>query len=204
MITLFSIQNVEQKELFFKLSNAFSLRENAVLGRKVSGLYAIFQDGVCHYVGLSTNLPSRLATHLRGKYSSCAAIQVYLPEENGFSDFYERNESERKEILSLNEKALMALLKPVDNIDIDMDFKLEEKYSFEGFSEESSTIPIELKLHKIEDKLYCQIKNEEEYSYDWPAIFSTDSIHEVESYIANSDCFDMAREAIYMLDDAKL
>jgi hypothetical protein len=153
MITLFSIQDLEQKELFFKLSNAFSLRENAVLSRKVSGLYAIFQDGVCHYVGLSTNLPSRLATHLRGKYASCTTIRVYLPEENGFPDFYERNESARKEILSLNEKALMAYLKPIDNIDIDMDFQLEEKYRFHSLGLGDFI----MKIVSIYDQLYCAI-----------------------------------------------
>jgi hypothetical protein len=155
MITLFSIQNVEQKELFFKLSNAFSLRENTVLSRKVSGLYAIFKNDICLYVGLSTNLPSRLATHLRGKYSSCTTIRVYLPEENGFPDFYERNEPARKEILSLNEKALMAYLKPIDNLDIDMDFQLEYKYKFNSLDCDDFLISI----IQVEDRKFCKIIN---------------------------------------------
>jgi hypothetical protein len=172
MITLFSIQDLEQKELFFKLSNAFSLRENAVLSRKVSGLYAIFQDGVCHYVGLSTNLPSRLATHLRGKYASCTTIRVYLPEENGFPDFYERNESARKEILSLNEKALMAYLKPVDNLNIDMDFKLEKGYRFYGLDH----VDLEININEIDEKIFCKITEHNAFPLSCPDVYCNEKI----------------------------
>ena len=142
MIALFPIQDIEQKELFFKLSNAFSLSESIDVGQKVSGIYAIFNKNTCLYVGMSTNLPSRIATHLRGKYSECTHIQIHIPQENGFADFYGRSDESKKQILINNEKALMAMLNPIDNLIIDMDFKLNEEEIFENLESANNEIKI--------------------------------------------------------------
>lgn len=123
----FSIQDVEQKELFFKLSNALSLADSFPSDKgKHAGIYSISKKGIVVYVGYSQNLASRLATHIRGKYSGETKILLFSPLDHGFSDFYSRNTISRKAILENNEKELMAALKPTENINIDMDFKLDE------------------------------------------------------------------------------
>lgn len=133
MFLHFSIQDLEQKELFYKLSNAFSLASDAQ--KKLEGLYAIFRENQCYYVGYSQNMASRLATHIRGKYSSFTHIYIFTPELfDGFMDFYERSAESRKEILMNNEKELMASLKPIENLAIDMDFSLDYSMSL-GFAD---------------------------------------------------------------------
>ena len=60
----------KQKDLFFQLDYEFKkIDEN-----RLSGIYAIYKDDVCLYVGQSKNLSSRLATHLSGKYKLCSKI----------------------------------------------------------------------------------------------------------------------------------
>jgi hypothetical protein len=147
MVAMFSIQDVEQKQLFYKLSNALSLDSNAVLGQKISGVYAIYNGDTCLYVGLSTNIPSRLATHLRGKYSECTHIEFYKPDDCGFDDFYKRKSADQKVILENGEKQLMANLKPIDNLAINMDFTLpnEQEWDFNEFT------PIKLQTKDTED-----------------------------------------------------
>ena len=61
-------QEFNQKVLYFKLNNTFNLQVDSELNHKFSGIYAIFKDDICLYVGQSSNLASRIATHLKGKY----------------------------------------------------------------------------------------------------------------------------------------
>lgn len=175
MVSLFSIQDVEQKDLFFKLNNVFSLSKNARMGKKVAGLYAIYKDDLCLYVGMSTNLPSRIATHLRGKYSSCTKVRVFTPEENGYEDFYERDSHSQKAILLNNEKKLMAMEKPVDNIDIDMDFVLGDEKSFDGLGYDNQVIDIV----EVDDELHCKVSFNSEYMATFPEFYCCSSIAEV-------------------------
>ena len=130
MLAHFSIQDIEQKELFFKISNSLSLLNRDMLKNgKMSGLYLIIKDKYPVYAGQSKNIASRLATHLRGKYQECDYIVIFPVTTNGFSDFYDRDESSQKDILLANEKLLMSTFKPTENIMIDMDFNLDEEKS---------------------------------------------------------------------------
>lgn len=138
MLAHFSIQDLDQKEIFFKLSNAISLSNKFNPGRKVHGIYAIYNEhGVCCYVGQSKNIASRLATHIRGRYSNFSSIKVYTPEFNSFEDYYERNEPSKSAILDYNEKVLMSIEKPVDNILIDLDLIIDKDKTFSSFTEDS-------------------------------------------------------------------
>lgn len=119
-------QDFSQKVLYFKVNNAFNLQVNSELNFKFSGIYAIFKDDVCLYVGQSNNLASRITTHLKGKYGVATDIFIWNIEDIGFSNFRERDKISRSAILDNCEKYLIAKLKPIENLLVDMDFKLEE------------------------------------------------------------------------------
>ena len=119
-------QEFNQKVLYFKLNNTFNLQIDSELNHKIFGIYAIFKDNICLYVGQSSNLASRVATHLKGKYNSATDIFIWNVENIGFSDFKSRNKESQKSILDNCEKYVMSKLKPIENIAIDMDFKLTE------------------------------------------------------------------------------
>lgn len=119
-------QEFNQKVLYFKLNNTFNLQVDSELNHKFSGIYAIFKDDICLYVGQSSNLASRIATHLKGKYNLATDIFIWNVENIGFSDFNKRDKNSQKSILDNCEKYIMTKLKPIENIAIDMDFKLTE------------------------------------------------------------------------------
>ena len=119
-------KDFEQKVLYFKLNNVLNLQEHNELNRKIAGVYAIFKDDICLYVGQSINLASRIATHLKGKYETSTELYLWNVENIGFSDFYERSKDIQKIILDNCEKYLMSKLKPIENLLIDMNFTLDE------------------------------------------------------------------------------
>jgi len=119
-------KDFEQKVLYFKLNNVLNLQEHSELNRKIAGVYAIFKDDICLYVGQSINLASRIATHLKGKYETSTELYLWNVENIGFSDFYERSKDSQKIILDNCEKYLMSKLKPIENLLIDMNFTLDE------------------------------------------------------------------------------
>lgn len=119
-------KELKQKALYFKLNNAFNMNIESEENHKIVGLYAIFKDNICLYVGRSTNIASRIATHLRGKYEGSTEVFIWNIENIGFSDFRTRNKQSQKNILDNSEKWLMSKLKPIENLLIDMDFRLEE------------------------------------------------------------------------------
>ena len=92
-----------QKELFFQLNSSIAIEK----ADKVSGVYAIYKSDVCLYVGQSSNVPSRLATHLCGRYADADKIFIF--------------ENANDEDLILNEKYIIQKLKPTDNILVDYD-----------------------------------------------------------------------------------
>ena len=96
-----------QKELFFQLNSTIAIEK----ANKISGVYAIYKSDVCLYVGQSSNIPSRLATHLCGRYAN--ADKIFIFENNNDED------------LILNEKYIIQKLKPVDNILVDYDEDIE-------------------------------------------------------------------------------
>ena len=96
-----------QKELFFQLNSSIAIEK----ADKISGVYAIYKSDVCLYVGQSSNIPSRLATHLCGRYSDADKIFIF--------------ENANDEDLILNEKYIIQKLKPIDNILVDYDEDIE-------------------------------------------------------------------------------
>jgi len=121
MLSVFSRYDLNQKQLFYALKSSFSLCDDERLRISTAGVYAIFSDKVCVYVGQSKNLPSRIATHLYGKYKNATTIEVYTMVNNGFSNFNEKLLEHKDYILLQNELALIKLYKPIDNIIVDLD-----------------------------------------------------------------------------------
>ena len=125
-IEIHNYYELEQKALYFKLNNAFNMSYTTEENIKIVGIYAIYSNNTCLYVGQSKNIASRIATHLRGKYQNSTDIYIWDIEELGFSDFKKRSQKSREQILNNAEKYIMSILKPIDNIDIDMDIKIKE------------------------------------------------------------------------------
>jgi len=125
------------KHLYFNLNNSLHLANPMFSPTyKVAGLYAIFKDDICYYVGQSKNVPSRLSTHLTGKYESCDLVKVYFVDDDGFEDFYERSKESQKNILENNEKYLISKLKPVENIMVNSDSEVPINVLFTNFQED--------------------------------------------------------------------
>ncbi len=79
MFTYFR-KSKSQKELFFQLNSSMTIEK----ADKISGVYAIYKSDVCLYVGQSSNIPSRLATHLCGRYAN--ADKIFIFENNNDED----------------------------------------------------------------------------------------------------------------------
>lgn len=101
-----------QKELFFQIKSELKKSDNE---DKICGVYAIFKDNICLYVGQSKNISSRIATHLCGKYAECDKVLIYKSLEDVEFD------------LIPTEKFAMSILKPIENVLIDFteDIKIE-------------------------------------------------------------------------------
>mgnify|MGYP005614543251 FL=1 len=80
MFCFFS-KNISQKELFFQINHVINNGKNE---KGIKGVYAIFKNDICLYVGQSSNIASRLATHISGKYSDSTKIFIFKKtnEEN--------------------------------------------------------------------------------------------------------------------------
>lgn len=138
MLTRFPIPE-DSKELYFKLSSSLQIcsYEDCSPTLKLAGIYAIFKDDTCYYVGQSQNVASRLSQHLSGKYESADKVVVFPATENGFYDFYERSKEIRKSILEANEQAFMQLYKPLENlITPNSDFEIKDREKFDCLVDE--------------------------------------------------------------------
>ena len=122
-VELHNYNELEQKVLYYKLNSIFNLENEDV--EKFAGIYAIFKDNVCLYVGQSFNLASRLATHLRGKYQEADYIYIWDIQQFTDSDLQKLKKDKQKHFLDECEKLVMSALKPIENIDIDMDYVSE-------------------------------------------------------------------------------
>jgi len=118
-----------QTKLFYQLRSAFDLTET-YSGGSYPGVYLIYKGDVCVYVGQSKNIPSRLSTHLSGKYKNCDYIKVLSPYSNGFEVYDELVESDKKLILEENEKTLIKKAMPVENIIADYNHKDDDQLLF--------------------------------------------------------------------------
>lgn len=130
----------ESRELFFKLADSLHVTnfESRSGTSKFAGLYAIYKAGNCMYVGQSQNLASRISQHICGKYESADSLVIFMAVNNGFDDFYERSKDARKAILENNEKLLIKMLKPIENLDLpDQDFDIvdDQKFTMMGNDE---------------------------------------------------------------------
>jgi predicted GIY-YIG superfamily endonuclease len=154
------------KHLYFNLNNSLHLADPMFSPTyKVAGLYAIYKNDICYYVGQSKNVPSRLSTHLTGKYESCDLVKVYFIDEHGFHSFYEKNKDDQRVILENNEKYLIRKLKPIENIMVDSDQSVPEKKIFSNFIEDeenerepSSSVNIHINKHSLnvsDDDMFC-------------------------------------------------
>lgn len=132
MILNFPIHDLDSKGLYFKLGNAFQLSDETYHSKqyKFAGLYAIYKNDVCLYVGQSQNLCSRISTHLTGRYASADRIDFFMAVANGFDDFYNRGKTARKNILETNELKLINELKPTENIIVDRELDCDDKQLF--------------------------------------------------------------------------
>ena len=148
---------MSQKVLYFKLNNSFNMEIIKEENLKLAGIYAIFKDGICLYVGQSKNLASRIATHLKGKYENADYVCVWNIEHIGFSNFYYEDTINQSHILDNAEKFIMKELKPIENILIDFNFESEDDktplISFDDFS--TYTIKIVDNVLIITDSFYC-------------------------------------------------
>ena len=114
----------DQKQLYFKLNNLFGLEDDKA---NMAGIYAIYKDDICLYVGQSKNIASRISTHMCGKYEKATHFYCIDVRDIGFNDFFSRD-SEAKESILLNcELSLIQILKPIDNIIADYTKKISEE-----------------------------------------------------------------------------
>ncbi len=117
----------ESSSLYFKLNNSLHLLSpQSSATYKIAGVYAIYKGGVCYYVGQSKNIPSRIATHLSGKYENADRVKIFFAgETEGLADqdcnFYDWPKSEQADALEANEAVCISLFKPIENIKIPVD-----------------------------------------------------------------------------------
>jgi len=105
-----------QKKLYFQLETEFKkINED----ERTIGIYAIFKNDVCMYVGQSKNIPSRIATHLSGKYKECSKVLIF-PTIDIDDD-----------LIPL-EKFTMKHLKPIENLMVDFTEEISRDSLAEG------------------------------------------------------------------------
>lgn len=109
-------KNITQKELFFQINHILN---NGRDEKGIKGIYIIFKNDICVYVGQSSNVASRLATHLSGKYSN--ATKIFIFEQTNDED------------LIINEKYCIQKFKPIENILVNYDEKIDTNELFELF-----------------------------------------------------------------------
>jgi len=139
MFTTFE-RDIDPKNLYFKLNNSFQITsiEYQSPTVKFAGLYAIYKNDTCYYVGQSQNLASRVCNHINGKYSSADRIEIFLARANGFDDFHSRNKESRKVILENNERNLIKILNPIENLMLpNEDFSISDNAAFTDLEEPS-------------------------------------------------------------------
>ncbi len=125
-------KNEEQKELFFDLDWFF--KKCSEDGEKTKGIYVIYKDDICLYVGQSKNIPSRIATHLIGKYVNSDKILIYTDTE------YIEDSSEHT--LLETEKYLINRLKPIENVLVDFDYVIDNSLLFSQFADLEAGAPV--------------------------------------------------------------
>ena len=145
MFTTFE-RDIDPKDFYFKLNNSFQITSTEYQSPtvKFAGLYAIYKNNTCYYVGQSQNLASRICQHINGKYASADRVEIFLVRANGFDDFHARSKESRKVILESNESNLIKILKPIENLMLpNDDFSISDDAIFTSFDEQDITITLE-------------------------------------------------------------
>ena len=124
---------------------------------KISGLYAIFKEDICLYVGQSKNIPSRLSTHLTGRYEEADRIDVCFICEDFFGDFHERSKAAQTAILVNNENELINRLKPIENIFVDRS-EVEESLLFKLLTSEEQNFSCSICIYL--DRSFATVTND--------------------------------------------
>jgi len=156
-------KSMEQKELYFQIDKTLKLEED----EKVAGIYALYKDNICLYVGQSKNIASRIATHLSGKYKTIDRIEIY-------------RDYDEKENLVISEKWLIQKLKPIENILADYTEKICEDdliCQFCDFLQE------EIDLKKLIDYIIINDRGQLLITYDMHIDFSSNS--NLADYVSN-------------------
>ena len=117
MYVEFKNNELSQDQLYYKLNSIFSLEDEA--NTKKVGIYALYNDEVCLYVGQSRNLASRLATHLSGRYELIEEVFFWNIEDLGYIEFNSYDKLKQDAILDNAEQYLMSVLHPTENLQID-------------------------------------------------------------------------------------
>jgi predicted GIY-YIG superfamily endonuclease len=148
----------ESKMLYFKLSSSFQIiEEKSSATYKFAGIYAIYKDDICYYIGQSKNLASRLSQHINGKYSGVDRVVIFTPWINDVN-FYDQKKEVQKIILEQNEMTLMRMLKPIENLITPSDeFEPREDFTFEslkhglydGFFQEMASMTVYVEKYNI-------------------------------------------------------
>lgn len=125
-----------QKELYFAMNKALTLQFNE---QKIRGVYAIYKNNICLYVGQSSNVASRLATHLCGKYEECDRIVIFEDIEQTLD-------------LIPSEKYLIQYLKPIENILADYSENIDINDLMQHFHDHALDAPLLSSYDIIVDK----------------------------------------------------
>lgn len=122
METSFSKEEIEHKNyryLYNTLNKSISIIMNGSINCKYYGIYFIYNDNEeVVYIGKTTNISSRLTTHIRGKYKNANMIKfaniMYL----------------EKESLDDIERFYIQTIKPIDNILVEQSYSQSTVKSF--------------------------------------------------------------------------
>ena len=142
MITCFK-KSESQRELFSQLNHSMIIESDE---KTIKGVYIIFKDNVCVYVGQSSNVASRLATHLSGKYKNANEIFVF--------------ENANDEDLIITEKYCIQKLQPIENLRVDFDEKINIDDIFGIFHDYEKGA-----YEKMLEYYDFKIKNDDEYIF---------------------------------------
>ena len=134
----------EQKDLYFVLNKYFTLEQDET---KYSGIYALFKNDLCLYVGQSSNIASRLATHLSGKYKNIDRIFIF--------DGHSKNN------LDESEEYAIQFFKPIENVLADYTKKVNIDNIIDCFRDYENGAPLFKSYEMLVNNYYVFICNDE-------------------------------------------
>lgn len=149
----------KQKELYFDLDRVFKISYED----KISGIYVLYKDDICLYVGQSRNVASRIATHLCGKYKNVNRILI-------FNDNECVGDEDNVDVLDYSEKFAFKIFSPIENVlvdfteEVDTNCILQQFHDFNLGAPLFNTFEIFLCEHNVfisDDKITIDLKENE-------------------------------------------